>query len=74
MQTKEQRKYWAERRKYEIRQGKQLPKTQPKPVLLATTLQEYKQLKRDYPDMEVKLDTSGQTQQQLFSTREFYDA
>lgn len=38
-------------------------------VLLATTIQEYKKLQQEYPQMKITLDTSGQEQGQLFNTR-----
>lgn len=48
---------------------KKKPSKRREVVLLATSIQEYKRLQREYPNMKVTLDTSGQEQEQLFDTK-----
>lgn len=75
MQTHEQRQYWANRRKNERRQnpGRQVPKARGSIVLMAHSLKEFDQLRRDHPDMKVKYDSSLLQQTELFDTREMID-
>lgn len=75
MQDHNTRRYWAERRKRERSQP--LRKAAPKrpyvkPALLATSIEEYNQLRREHPDMQVNLRLPDQ-QGKLFDDREFKD-
>lgn len=72
MQTKAQRAYWANRRKSDLSTGAQAPKARKVTALLATSVEEYKQLQAEYPHMTVTLRLPDK-QQQLFSTQELRD-
>lgn len=69
-QTVAQRRYWANRRKREQAQVPKKPKA--KPVLLATSVEEYDELRGEYPDMQVNLHLPDK-QAQLFDTTEYRD-
>lgn len=75
MQTSEERKYWAQRRKADRKYPKQLGFTTPRTEvrLLATSQEEYAQLKAQYPDMKIALDMPEPSQLMMFQTEEFID-
>lgn len=73
-QTKEERRYWAERRKHEIKAHHTvLPKPREEIVLLATSVEEYEQIRRDNPNMKVKLELPEPQPIQLFNTQGLID-
>jgi hypothetical protein len=73
-QTKEERRYWAERRKHEIKAHHTvLPKPREEIVLLATSVTEYEQIRRDNPGMKVKLEMSEPIQTQLLDIQGLID-
>lgn len=69
-QTIAQRRYWANRRKREQAQAPKKPKVRP--ALLATSVEEYDELRREHPDMQVNLRLPDK-QSQLFDTTEYRD-
>lgn len=74
MQTPEERKYWANRRKADrTYPATKLPEPRKEIVLLATSMTEYEQIKRDNPSMKVRLEIPEPQQAQLFATQEFVD-
>lgn len=67
-QSKEQRAYWANRRKRDRFNAAQIPKPHPI-VLLATSIEEYKKLRAEYPHMKINCSFKLE-QEQLFDTKE----
>lgn len=76
-QTKEQRAYWANRRKQEdrrLREDTQHIKKRSGPVVLAAnSVAEYEDIVRIHPGVKVRLDESALQQTQLFDTRSLKD-
>lgn len=67
MQSKEQRRFWAQKRK-SIK-----PRPKVEVVLSASTTKELDELRRLYPDKKIVYNGPRVIQKQLFDTREFVD-